>query len=468
MNSSLLPRYRRFFTCMLRRANAVLTPSALTDDVERRTAPAMQALLLLYGVALPANWAWQLADRSVPPGWGVVLAMDLLSAATALVGFVLIRLGRMRRAVRLFIAALLGSAYVTWHTLGAHALLIDQTPLLLLLVVAGLVLGRRALWLTLLGILGVFATGMHTDYHAGNDAQWTANAMRNGPSLLLAYLIVTFILDRTAGALRGSLARERRRGQQLQAEMRRRELLQDQLLHAQRLDISGRLTTGVAHDFNNVLAVIQGFCDERERDAESTQAREAALVDALDGIALAARRGQHISGTLLRFGRQHSSQCETFTVQRALDEVEPMLRQLLGHRCLLRKGNVDAQLQLHMDRNQFDLVLLNLAANARDAQDGVGWISLSASRCQQAVHLQVCDGGHGMDAATRLRMFDPFFSTKPAGQGTGLGLAVVHDVVQASGGRIEVHSAPGQGTCISLRLPTAAAALSAPAHGVNT
>lgn len=411
----------------------------------------MQLLFLMYGLALPANWMWQLARRSIPHGWELVLAMDLLSAGAALTGFVLIRVGYMRHAVQLFIAALLGNALVTWHKLGAHALLIDQTALLLLLVVAGLVLGRRALWLTLLGVTAVFATGMHTDYQGVHDPHWVANAMRNGPSLLLAYLIITFVLDRTTDALRSSLTRERRHRQALQDEMARREQLQEQLLHAQRLEISGRLASGIAHDFNNVLAVIQGFCEER--DVASGHEREQALVQALDGISLAAQRGQHISRSLLRFSRQDLSQREAFCVDEAQRQLQPMLRQLLGRHCQLRLGDVRSGAHACMDRNQFDLALLNLAANARDAQRGQGWVEISVHLRNAHVRITVADGGPGMDGLTRQQMFEPFFSTKPPDQGTGLGLAVVHDVIHSSGGHIDVDSAPGHGTRITLALP---------------
>lgn len=420
-------------------------------------APAIQLLLCFYGLGLPLNWLWQLADRPVPHGWTLVLATDLLTATAALAGVALIRCGNLRRAVRLFIIAVLASSVITWHKLGAHTLLIDQTPLLLLLVMAALVLGRSALWLTWSGILGVFAVGMHTDYHSGQGGHWTANAMRNGPSLLLAWLIIAFILDRTASALRDSLVRERRHGAALRREMDQREKLQEHLLHAQKLDIAGRLTSGIAHDFNNILAVIRGFCDERDRLGDSPQQREAALADALEGIDVAARRGDHVCRALLRFSRQDSVETERFCVRAALVELQPMLRQLFVNRSQLKIGEVADTAWLLMDRNQFDLVMLNLVANARDAVGSQAGGSVRIEVLQRAgsVHLNITDDGHGMDALTRQRMFDPFFSTKPRDQGTGLGLAVVSDVVHANGGRIEVHSSCHVGTRISLRLPAA-------------
>ena len=221
-------------------------------------APAVQLLLLFYGVALPGNWVWQLLGRTLPAGWSLVVGTDLFAAVIALGGALQVRRGHLRGAVQVFIGALLLSALATWSTLGASAMLIDQTPLLLVLVMAGLVLGRRALWGTYACITVVVAVGLHADYHAGHDAQWTAHVLRNGPSLLLAYLVIAFILDNTASALRQSLRQAHDQGVALDQELQIRERLQQQLLHARKLDIVGRLTTGVAHDFNNVLAVVSG------------------------------------------------------------------------------------------------------------------------------------------------------------------------------------------------------------------
>lgn len=435
-------------------------PDALADEVERRMAPALQLLFLFYGLALPGNWAWQLADRPLPAGWGVVLGTDLLTAVTALLGVLQIRRGHLRRATQAFIGALLLAALSTWHLLGASAMLIDQTALLLVLVVAGLVLGRGALWTTYATILVVIAAGLHTDYHAGRDAQWTANALRNGPSLGLAYLIIAFMLDNTATALRKSLHQARDRSAALDQQMQIRERLQQQLLHAQKLDGVGRLTSGVAHDFNNVLAVVSGFCEERHRFEPDADRREAALLDALDGIALAARRGEHISRALLRFSRQDLPLHECFAVDQALDELRPLLHQMFGRRIRLQIAPVPAGAALCMDRSQFDLALLNLAANARDAIAGTGHVAITVDVQADRVQVSMADDGSGMDAATCARIFEPFFSTKPRDHGTGLGLPVVRDVLEAAGGTITVESTVGRGTRILLELPLA--------QGVNT
>ena len=420
----------------------------------------MQLLLLFYGVALPGNWLWQLADRPLPAGWSLVLGTDLITAVTAVMGFLQIRRGRLRGAVRGFIGALLLSALTTWSTLGASAMLIDQTALLLALVMAGLVLGRRALWGTYACITGVVAVGLHADYYAGHGAQWTVNALRNGPSLLLAYLIIGFIVDNTASALRQSLRQARDHGVALDQEVQIRERLQQQLLHARKLDIVGRLTSGVAHDFNNVLAVVSGFCEERHRFESDPGRREAALREALDGIALAARRGEHISRSLLRFSRQDLPLHERFRIDVALEELRPMLRHLLGRRIELQVEPVPAGAWLCMDRSQFDLTLLSLAVNARDAIADRGCVAIEVAVQAPRVWLSIADDGAGMDAATRARIFEPFFSTKPRDRGTGLGLSVVREVLEAAGGTISVESGLDRGTRFLLDLPLA--------QGVNT
>lgn len=389
-----------------------------------------------------------------------MVGTDLFAAVIALGGALQVRRGHLRGAVQAFIGALLLSALATWSTLGASAMLIDQTPLLLVLVMAGLVLGRRALWGTYACITVVVAVGLHADYHAGHDAQWTAHALRNGPSLLLAYLVIAFILDNTASALRQSLRQAHDQGVALDQELQIRERLQQQLLHARKLDIVGRLTTGVAHDFNNVLAVVSGFCEERHRvDADACR-REAALRGALDGIALAARRGEHISRSLLRFSRQDLPLHERFRIDEALAELQPMLRQLLGPRISLQVGRVPPRAWLCMDRSQFDLTLLNLAVNARDAIAGQGCVAIEVAVQASRLQLRITDDGAGMDAATCARIFEPFFSTKPRDRGTGLGLSVVREVLEAAGGSIAVESRVDRGTRFLLDLSLA--------QGVNT
>lgn len=435
-----------------------LRSAPVADAVDRRNAPAMQLLLMFYGTALPANWAWHLSSRPIPPGWAIVLLLDFATAALALLCVGLIRRGHFRPAITLFLGALLFSLALAFHKLGAQAQLIDQTAVILCLVISGLVLGRRALWTVFALLLAVFAFGFATDaQNIARGPQWVSNALRNAPSLVISYLIITAILDRAVTALRESLHDANARGRELQEEMARRERAQNQLIHAQKMEASGRLASGVAHDFNNVLGVIRGFAAQRHRalDLADPLARSASLEAALEGVEEAAERGTAVTRKLLGFSRNDRLRIETFDVRDAIDGMRPMLRQLFPASIRLELATSGEALPVHLDRSEFELMILNIAANARDAMPEGGRFLISAARQDDLVRIDLGDSGQGMSAQVRAHVFEPFFSTKPSSTGTGLGLSIVHDLVNAVGGDIEVDSAPGQGTTFTIRLPWA-------------
>ncbi|MGH8084070.1 MAG: sensor histidine kinase [Lysobacter sp.] len=437
-----------------------LRGAPIADAVDRRNAPAMQVLLLFYGLALPANWAWHLSSRPIPQGWTIVLLLDLATSLLALACVAMIRHGRFRPAIKLFLGALLASLALAFHKLGAQAQLIDQTALILTLAIAGLVLGRQALWVVFVLLMLVFAIGFATDsLNVSRSEQWIANALRNAPSLLLSYLIITVILDRTITALRESLAESNARGRELQREMAERERTQSQLIHSQKMEVSGRLASGVAHDFNNILDVIIGFARQRHalRDGGGVGEQAAALDDALDGVELAAHRGTAITRKLLNFSRAEVLKIEVFDAGQALAELQPMLRQLFPPtvRFDLQAGPGPAPVRL--DRSGFELMVLNIAANARDAMpDGGSFQVRMAHAAHDRVEITLTDSGHGMDEQVRQRIFEPFFSTKSAAEGTGLGLAVIRDLVKVAGGEIDVASVVGEGSEFRIRLPVVA------------
>lgn len=434
----------------------------LTDEVDRRNARVIQLLLLFLAVTIPATLvvalvlAWpQLRGQAVPPGLVVSLTMSLLIGVCAAIGFVRVRQGALRGAVRLVLGAMLGSLLVNAAIHGFQKQLPDQLAQMLMLILAGLVLGRRALWMTFAALLLMLCVGVAHDALL-ELTDTPAQAFYNVLPVLFSYLLVAALLDRTTEALRESLRESNARGQRLQQEMLERERAQAQLIHAQKREITERMASGLAHDFNNILAVMSGFAAARhDDDAASAAERIAQLEDNLAAVEESAERGMAVVRRLLRFSRRDPELVERFDAAAAVEALQPMLRQLLEARIVLRCQLPAAATPIRFERSQFDLMLLNLASNSRDAIADRGHFDIAVAREDGWTVIEVADDGQGMPADVAARAFEPFYSTKPADSGTGLGLAVVRDLVVRAGGRIQVHSEPGVGTRFRIALPGA-------------
>ena len=431
---------------------------SVEDVVDRRNAPAIQLLLIFFGIALPANWVYILCSRPIPADWYTVVALDLLTSLVALGCLVMIRYGAFRGAIKLFLGTILSTQALVYYSLGTYVQL-DKSALMLTLVISGLVLGRRAMWVSYLLIQCLFVIGWITDYNNSDmPAEWLHDALTNAPSLPISYGIVAIMLDRTIAALRESLSESEQRGVELRREMLEREQTQQQLIHAQKLEATGRLVSGITHDFNNVLDLVIGFTRQRHMILETGSAAEQlrALEEALNDAEAAAQRGVALTRKLLTFSRNDLLRIDTFDVRSAIAELKPMLKQLFppGIRLEYQPGETEALIRL--DRSEFELMLLNIAANARDAMAGQGCFSIAVSRpSPQWVKIVLADTGPGMDAYTRERMFEPFFSTKESGFGTGLGLSLIRDLMIAADGTIEAESEPGEGARFILNFPFA-------------
>ena len=245
----------------------------------------------------------------------------------------------------------------------------------------------------------------------------------------------------------------------LRHEMGERERAQAQLIHAQKVDAVGRLAGGIAHDFNHVLSVVLGYAGQRQRLAE---AGNDALLRAMEGIETAARRGSVICRKLLGFSRQDVARPDMFDVAQALRELEPMLRQLFDASPVAIGFDLhDGCMPVRLDRGQFDLMVLNIAANARDAMPAGGRFDLRAApQPDGGAEIALSDDGYGMTTQVSGRIFEPFYTTKSAENGTGLGLALVHDLVIKAGGSIAVDSVPERGSTFRIRFPAAIASSS--------
>ena len=235
-------------------------------------------------------------------------------------------------------------------------------------------------------------------------------------------------------------------------------LLELQLREAQKLEAIGRLAGGVAHDFNNLLTVILGFV-ETMLDGMSDDDRQRA---GAEQIRQAARRAAGLTQQLLAFGRRQVLRLEVFDLNVVLEEMREILRRLIGEQIEIAVSPGARRAFVKADRGQIEQVVLNLALNARDAMPRGGRLDIATADADPPAGgepgtpwllLTVSDTGMGMDAEVQAHIFEPFYTTKDVGQGTGLGLATVHGVVSQTGGRIEVRSAPGQGACFLVYLP---------------
>ncbi|MGH9668127.1 MAG: hybrid sensor histidine kinase/response regulator, partial [Bryobacteraceae bacterium] len=177
----------------------------------------------------------------------------------------------------------------------------------------------------------------------------------------------------------------------------------------------------------------------------------------------AGERAAELTQGLLKFGRKKPPQPEVLDLNLVLPHLEALLRRLIGDRAELVMEFAPAPCRVAIDETQLTQVMINLIVNARDAMPDGGRVTvrtamlhLNASVAPACIQLSVSDTGEGMDETTRIRIFEPYFTTKDDGKGTGLGLSVVHGIVNQSGGRIEVESIPGQGSMFRIFLPHAA------------
>lgn len=391
------------------------------------------------------------------------LATDTLLVGSAWVALWLIRRGRFRKGVALFLSVASVCVGIAYASVGLVRVGLDPIPLVLLSL-AGLVMGRRALWMMLGALTVMLLACMALDMFRA-DAAPVASTVGKTISIAGIWLIIALVLDRTVAALRNSLEESEQRNRalelayaRLEEEIAERDRTREQLFHSRKMDLTGRLASGLAHDFGNVLTIILGYAQKRDRLAADGGAP--ALVSALERVEMAARRAMAVSRKLLNFSRLDVSHPETFDAGAALHELQTMLHQLLGPEIRLSLERPEAPLPLHMDKGNFELTVLNIAGNARDALPEGGSFRLIAARndATNSLTLTLSDNGPGIPESIRASVFTPFFTTKPKGEGTGLGLSVVRDIVVDAGGGIRIECPPTGGTSVVVTLPLASAA----------
>jgi PAS domain S-box-containing protein len=241
--------------------------------------------------------------------------------------------------------------------------------------------------------------------------------------------------------------------------------LESQLRQAQKMEAIGHLAAGVAHDFRNILTVIQGHANLRLL----TPGLDGKMAESLTQITEAVERASNLTRQLLAFSRKQIMQMEVVSLNKVVGNLTGMLARLIGEQVTLQCQFLDELPLVEADVCSIEQVVMNLAVNARDAMPGGGHLLIAtsyrevdseyAARHPEAVPgayvcMTVRDTGCGMDEMTLNRLFEPFFTTKEVGKGTGMGLATAYGIVKQHNGWIEVESLPGQGATFMVFLPT--------------
>lgn len=414
-------------------------PSVTSQD--RRNALMLETVLFIAGAAA-LSMAVVSHVTAGPEGRSATLGA-LAIAIFSWSGVVLSRRGYFRLSASLTVVGGLVLIWLSYATYGLQAQSSLQMTHLMPLLFAGLLLGRAAVWWTALANAGALVIGAWVDMAHATNAVATSTVL---PSLSLSamnFLVLAVILDR----LILSSQRAIRHSQELEIEIEQKELAFTRLLQTQRMEAIGRLSTGVAHDFNNILSVILGL---------ATSSRHGGSVDTiLPGIRQAARRGAVISRRLLSFSRTQVRHVSTFDLAVAIDEARPLILPMFNRSIEVRLDVPHPGPLVRADRDELELSLLNIIGNACDAMPKGGRFDLSIASTGNHALIRIEDTGIGMAPDVLARVFEPFFTTKPKEKGTGIGMAIVHRFVVDSGGEMDIDSAPGQGTRIRIRLPLA-------------
>jgi signal transduction histidine kinase len=255
--------------------------------------------------------------------------------------------------------------------------------------------------------------------------------------------------------------------------MEARRETEDRLHQAQKMEAVGQLTGGIAHDFNNLLAVIQGnaeMMNEGHRDGED-------LTREIEAIVRASERGADLTRQLLAFSRKQTLRLRKVQVNELIGSMIGLLKRTLGPGVEIRFVPQDAECFAHVDPGQLENAILNLAINARDAMPDGGELTIALAsgtydfserlsrtsakevelpRPGRYALVAVRDTGTGISEENLAKVWEPFFTTKGPGKGSGLGLSMVYGFIKQSGGHVEIDSAPGEGTTVRLYLPIVA------------
>lgn len=281
--------------------------------------------------------------------------------------------------------------------------------------------------------------------------------------VLGVFLFLAF--RRFALALTASGAALAAKNAELEQEIAARKVTEAQLVQSQKMEAVGQLTGGLAHDFNNMLAVVLSAMSLMRRRIAAGDRDIGKFVDAAED---GARRAATLTSRLLAFARRQPLSPEPVDANRLVSGMSELLRRTLGEQVSVETVLAGGLWQVTIDASQLENSLLNLAVNARDAMPDGGRITIETGNTHlddayaannaevtpgQYVLIAVTDNGPGMTPEVMAKAFEPFFTTKPVGKGTGLGLSQVYGFVRQSKGHIKIYSEPGQGTSVKIYLP---------------
>ena len=233
---------------------------------------------------------------------------------------------------------------------------------------------------------------------------------------------------------------------QLRAEIAERRRAEDDIIRTQQLDAVGRLAAGLAHEINNVLMIITGTAECIQINPNNAPAEARRIIES-------AQRGGRLTSGLLQFARQGERENASFDMRTLVGQVNEIVERSHRGRVKLEVNQVTDPCWVLGDSQLLSQALLNLALNGIDAMDGSGTLYLSLQRRDQMAEVEIRDDGCGMTSETISQALEPFFTTKPPGSGTGLGLSMAYGTIQDHGGDLKLESTPGVGTRAIMSIP---------------
>ncbi len=319
---------------------------------------------------------------------------------------------------------------------------------------------RRSIFVWLVFVLVAEGSGVWLSTFSGQrySLAWYMTRIEGllANSVLLALLAMHF---RTVQKrLTDAVVALKRRTDELQAQVQRREAAETQLARAQKLHVVGRLGASLAHDLNNILQVLTGRLMIVERRVG------AAVEQDVQVMRRSVRKAEALTRQLTLISGRRRNEPRVVRAAEVLEEIAEVLRSLVGTRCRLTIQADDDLPPVALDPLELEIAVTNLVTNACDAMRGQGDVLVHASRSVTAddgpaLRLTVQDNGEGIKPEILEKVFEPFFTTKLRGHGTGLGLAQVHGFVTGSGGTVDVRSRPGEGTTVTMVFPAALASM---------